>query len=309
MSPIRQPGNKRSRESSALTTGKYVSYLEAIILGLVQGVFMFVPVSSTAHLVVTQHLMIAQGSNMPAPESPAMILFDLVVHVGTLVSIAIVFWKSLSALVRATVTETTSRLRVQGQGMGAFTRLFLMGMLTVLITGVLGLLFKRTFELVFSAPQVLVVTLSLTALLLFLTDRLPKRPLGIKSLGPRIAIVIGVAQALALIPGISRSGITIISGLFSGLKRRWAAEYSFLVAIPTILAASLLQSVEVMRGAGLDGVGPGPMLVGFVVAAISGTVALKLVLALLYKAQLKVFSVYLVALAAAIGFGVLDGII
>lgn len=286
-----------------------MSYLEATLLGLVQGIFMFVPVSSTAHLVVTQHVMIAQGSNMPPPESPAMILFDLVVHMGTLVSIAVVFWKSLSALVRATVTETASRLRKSGQGTGAFSRLFLMGMLTVLVTGVLGLVFKRTFELVFSAPQVLVVTLSLTAVLLFVTDRLPKRPLGIKSLGPRIAIVIGVAQALALIPGISRSGITIIAGLFSGLKRRWAAEYSFLVAIPTILAASLLQSLEVMRGAGLDGVGLGPMLVGFVVAAISGTVALKLVLALLYKAQLKVFSVYLIALAAVIGFGLFDGII
>ena len=286
-----------------------MSYFEAIILGLVQGIFMFVPVSSTAHLVVTQHLMIAQGSNMPAPESPAMILFDLVVHVGTLVSIAVVFWKSLSTLIRATLTETLGQMRVPGQRLGVFTHLFLMGMLTVLVTGVLGLVFKRMFEIVFSAPQVLVFTLSLTAVLLFITDRLPKRPLGIKSIGPRIAIVIGVAQALALIPGISRSGITIIAGLFSGLKRRWAAEYSFLVAIPTILAASLVQSLEVMRGVGLDGVGLGPMIVGFVVAAISGTVALKLVLMLLYKAQLKVFSVYLVALAAVIGFGVLDGII
>lgn len=286
-----------------------MTYLEAIILGLVQGIFMFVPVSSTAHLVVTQHVMIAQGSGMPPPESPAMILFDLVVHVGTLVSIAVVFWKSLSALTRATVTETRRQLRTPAQGMGPFTRLFLMGMLTVLVTGVLGQLFKRMFELVFSAPQVLVVTLSLTALLLFVTDRLPKRPLGVKSIGPRIAIVIGVAQALALIPGISRSGITIIAGLFSGLKRRWAAEYSFLVAIPTILAASLMQGIEVMRGEGLEGVGLGTMLVAFVVAAISGTIALKLVLALLYKAQLKVFSVYLLAVAAVIGFGLFDGII
>lgn len=286
-----------------------MSYLEAIILGLVQGVFMFIPVSSTAHLVVTQHLMIAHGSDMPAPESPAMILFDLVVHVGTLVSIAIVFRKSLSALIRAVLAETATRLRGAGRGIGAFTWLFLMGMLTVLVTGVLGLIFKRSFELVFGAPQVLVITLSLTALLLFLTDRLPRRKLGIKGIGPKIAIIIGVAQALALIPGISRSGITIIAGLFSGLKRRWAAEYSFLVAIPTILAASLLQSVEVVQGSGLEGVGAGPLLTGFVVAAISGTIALKLVLALLYRAQLKVFSVYLVLLAALIGFGVLDGII
>ncbi|MDD7973395.1 undecaprenyl-diphosphate phosphatase [Roseinatronobacter alkalisoli] len=288
-----------------------MTYLEAIVLGLVQGIFMFVPVSSTAHLVLTQHLMIAGGSQMPAPESAAMILFDLVVHVGTLVSIAVVFWQSLRTLMRATVSETLVMLRPKDQsaGLGPFSKLMLMGVITVGVTGVLGLLLKRSFEAVFGSPQILVVTLLITAILLFLTDRLGKRPLGIKSIGPRIAVIIGVAQALALIPGISRSGITIIAGLFTGLKRRWAAEYSFLVAIPTILAAGLLQGVEVYRGEGIEGIGAGPMLAGFIVAAISGTIALRLVLALLFKAQLKVFSVYLICIAALIGFGVLDGVI
>jgi len=288
-----------------------MTYLEAIILGLVQGIFMFVPVSSTAHLVLTQHLMIAHGSQMPAPESAAMILFDLVVHVGTLVSIAVVFWRSLSSLTRATLSETQALLRPEGRParLGPFSTLMLMGLLTVTVTGVLGLLLKRSFEAVFGSPQILVVTLLITAVLLFLTDRLGRRPLGIKSIGPRIAVIIGLAQALALIPGISRSGITIIAGLFTGLKRRWAAEYSFLVAIPTILAAGVFQSVEVFRGEGIEGIGAGPMLAGFIVAAVSGTIALRLVLVLLFRAQLKVFSVYLVCLAALVGFGVLDGVI
>ncbi len=302
-------GSGRARDTAPSRKALRMSYLEAIILGLIQGIFMFVPVSSTAHLVVAQHLMIASGSDMPPPESPAMILFDLVVHVGTLVSIAVVFRASLSALVRATLAETMQQMHAPRRHVGPFTWLFLMGMLTVLVTGVLGLIFKSTFELVFGAPQVLVVTLSVTALLLFLTDRLPPRKLGVKSIGLRMAALIGVAQALALVPGISRSGITIIAGLFAGLKRRWAAEFSFLGAIPTILAASLLQAVEVMRGDGIEGVGLGPMLVGFIVAAISGTVALKLVLVLLYKAQLKVFSVYLVLLALLIGVGVFDGLL
>lgn len=288
-----------------------MTYLEAIILGLVQGIFMFVPVSSTAHLVLTQHLMIAGGSQMPAPDSAAMILFDLVVHVGTLISIAVVFWKSLNSLMRATISETLVLLRSKNTPaqLGPFSKLMLMGVITVGVTGVLGLLMKKSFEAVFGSPQILVMTLLITAILLFLTDRLSRRHLGIKSVGPRIAVIIGVAQALALIPGISRSGITIIAGLFTGLKRRWAAEYSFLVAIPTILAAGLLQAIEVWGGDGMDGVGAGPMLVGFIVAAISGTIALRIVLVLLFKAQLKVFSVYLVCLAALIGFGVLDGVI
>lgn len=288
-----------------------MTYLEAIILGLVQGIFMFVPVSSTAHLVLTQHVMIGQGSQMPPPESPAMILFDLVVHVGTLVSIAIVFWGSLATLVRSTIGETRALLRrdVGPVRLGPFSKLMLMGVITVGVTGVLGLLLKRTFETVFGEPQIMVVMLLITATLLFLTDRLGKRPLGVKDIGPKVAVIIGLAQTLALIPGISRSGITIIAGLFTGLKRRWAAEYSFLVAIPTILAASLLQAVEVFGGDGLDGVGTGPMLVAFVVAAASGTVALRLVLVLLFRAQLKVFSVYLVCVAALIGFGLLDGLL
>jgi len=288
-----------------------MTYLEAAILGLVQGVFMFVPVSSTAHLVVTQHLMIARGSQMPAPDSAAMILFDLVVHVGTLVSIAIVFWPSLAALARAGMRETFALFDTgaKARRIGPFTWLMLMGLLTVFITGVLGLLLKRTFEAVFGAPHILVVTLGVTAVLLYVTDRLGRRLRRLKDIGPGVAIIIGVAQALALIPGISRSGITIIAGLFTGLKRRWAAEYSFLVAIPTILAATLLQGVEVYRGEGIEGVGVAPLAIGFVVAAASGTIALRLVLMLLMRAQLKIFSAYLILLAGAIWFGVFEGII
>lgn len=288
-----------------------MTYFEAAILGLIQGIFMFVPVSSTAHLVLAQHFMIGRGSQMPPPESASMILFDLVVHVGTLVSIAIVFRRSLSGLLRATWRETRALVHRRGEParLGPFSKLMLMGVITVGVTGVLGLLLKRSFEAVFGSPQILMVTLTITALLLFMTDRLGKRPLGIKDIGPRMAVIIGIAQALALIPGISRSGITIIAGLFSGLKRRWAAEYSFLVAIPTILAAGLLQAIEVIGTDNTEAIGTGPMIVGFTVAAISGTFALRLVLALLYRAQLKFFSVYLLCLVALIGFGVLDGLL
>lgn len=285
-----------------------MTYLEATILGIVQGVFMFVPVSSTAHLVLTQHWMIARGSDLPPPESPEMILFDLVVHVGTMVSVAVVFWRSLSSLVVRTLRDLAAFLGRPGRRVGPFLFLVLMGALTVLVTGILGLLLKASFERVFAAPGLLVFTLATTAVLLYLTDRLGRRPLGIKAIGPRIAVVIGIAQALALVPGFSRSGLTIIAGLFAGLKRRWAAEYSFLVAIPTILAASAVQAAEVGAGTGLGSVGWGPLLVGFAVSALVGIVALRIVLALLYRAQLKVFSVYLLILAAFVASGVIDGL-
>jgi undecaprenyl-diphosphatase len=284
-----------------------VTYFEALILGIVQGVFMFVPVSSTAHLVLTQHMLIRGGSDLPPPESPEMILFDLVVHVGTMVSIAIVFHKSLWHLSRSALQEAGAFVR-RDTPLGPYFKLVLLGMLTVAVTGGVGLALKDQFALVFGAPQIVAITLAATGILLWLTDRLGPRPLRLKDIGIGVAIVIGLAQALALIPGLSRSGMTIIAGLFAGMKRRWAAEYSFLVAIPTILLATLVQGLEVMDGTGLGDVGLGPMLVGFVVSAIVGVFALKLVLALLFRASLKLFSIYLFAMALAIGLGFIDGV-
>jgi undecaprenyl-diphosphatase len=285
-----------------------VTYLAALILGVVQGIFMFVPVSSTAHLVITQHVLIRSGSNLPAPESPEMILFDLVVHVGTLVSIGIVFYRSLWHLTTSALVESLLFVRHRGH-VGRYFKLMLLGAVTVLVTGVIGLTLREQFATVFGAPQIVAITLAVTGVLLWLSDRLGPRPLGLKDIGLGIAVIIGIAQALALIPGLSRSGLTIIAGLFCGLRRRWAAEYSFLVAIPTILAATLVQGIDVLDRGTLGSIGLGPLLVAFIASAAVGTVALKLVLVLLYRANLKVFSVYLWALSLVVFLGFLDEVI
>jgi undecaprenyl-diphosphatase len=307
--------NQMRAESSARLPwrgkDRALTILEAVILGIVQGVFMFVPVSSTAHLVITQHLMINAGSSLPPPESPEMILFDLILHVGTLVSIVIVFWSSLRFLLVSTLTDMAGFARRPGGwgAVGGNLRLMIFGAVTVLVTGVLGLIFKERIEVVFGAPHMVAVTLAITAVLLWLTDRLGPRPIGLKGIGFRIAIIIGIAQAVALVPGISRSGITIIAGLFAGLRRRWAAEYSFLVAIPTILAATVVQGLREVEPGAVEALGYAPLLVGFVVSAAVGTVALKLVLVLLYRAQRKVFSVYLFIMAGFVALGFLDGLL
>jgi undecaprenyl-diphosphatase len=121
------------------------------------------------------------------------------------------------------------------------------------------------------------------------------------------ALLIGGAQGLALAPGISRSGMTIAAALLLGLKRRWAAEYSFLIAFPTILAATLVEAVRLEGGMG--GIGTGALATGFLVAALVGVFALVLVLKLLYRARLRYFSFYLFLLAALVGFGILDGLL
>lgn len=279
----------------------------AILLGIIQGIFMFLPVSSTAHMVLAEHWLIARGHAVPDPASAEMILFNLVVHVGTLVSIVVVFWRPLQRFVRNVFGDALQWAGQGGRrGIPLFLRLFLLGMFSVLCTGLLGMGFKASFEWIFANPSMIAVTLVFTGVVLFWTDRLSPRKRGLRQTGLGTAAVIGIAQGFALAPGLSRSAMTIVFALFAGLKRRWAAEYSFFLAIPTILAATLVQSRDVFRVGGLQEVSLAALGVGFVVAAVVGIVSLKIVVWTLYRAQLKIFSFYVWLLAALILFGVID---
>ncbi len=273
----------------------------AIILGIIQGIFMFFPVSSTSHLALAQHLFIWTGQELPAPDSAEMILFDLVVHVGTLVSIAVVFRRSLSrflcdagnGFLAAARGSMTSKDRL-------FVRLTLLGLFSVAVTGMIGLPLKAYFETVFAHPILISITLVITGLLLWWTDILPDRKIGLREVGFTIALVIGVGQGLALLPGLSRSGLTIAFALFAGMKRRWAAEYSFFIAFPTILGATLLQAVTVATAAEPVTIGFGALATGFVVSALVGIAALYLVVHLLYQSRFRYFSYYVWTLALVI---------
>lgn len=269
---------------------------EAVILGVVQGIFMFVPVSSTSHLVLVQHWLISRGSEMPPPESPEMIFFDLVVHVGTLVSMAVVFRSSLAGLGIRVWNE------VRGDGGGEKLGLWLLGMglVSVLVTGLVGFPLRARFEGVFATPVAISATLAVTGILLWWTDVLPPRRRGLRRVTPGVALAVGAAQGAALLPGLSRSGATIAVALFVGLRRRWAAEYSFFIAFPTILGAAALMGLEVVAARRLEGVGIGAYAVAFVISALVGIAALKLVLALLYRARFRYFSWYVWALALLI---------
>ncbi len=280
----------------------------AVLLGAIQGVFMFLPVSSTAHMVLTEHWLIGRGQALPAPDSAEMILFNLVVHVGTLISIIVVFHRSLWHFTRNLLQgawQWAGGSKGRAAGLPLYLRLFLLGMLSVLWTGVIGLSLKKGFEWIFATPSAVAVTLIFTGIVLYWTDKLPPRRRGLRQTGWGTATIIGVAQGFALMPGLSRSAMTIVFGLFAGLKRRWAAEYSFFLAIPTICAATLLQAVEVWQLGAPNAISFTAMTTGFVVAAVVGIVSLKMVIYFLYRAQLKVFSFYVWALAAAILTGVI----
>jgi undecaprenyl-diphosphatase len=277
-----------------------VSLVESLLLGVIQGVFMFVPVSSTSHLVLTQHWMVANGSAMPPPESPEMVLFDLVVHVGTLVSIVAVMHGGLRELLGGTLRELRAGQVRDGIGTTVWTRLVGLMLLSTAVTGVLGLALRdRLTGTVFASPAAVATALLVTAVMLWITDHLRSEHRGPAQVTVPIAVAIGVAQAVALTPGISRSGITIFVGLLLGMQRPLAARFSFYVAIPTILAGSLVQALDVV-GAGELTIGLGPLALAFGVAAVVGAGALWVVLRLLEQARFKVFSVYVAGLAVAV---------
>lgn len=282
----------------------------AVLLGIIQGIFMFFPVSSTSHLVLTQHFLLKQGHELPPPESGEMILFDLIVHVGTLVSIAVVFRKSLTYYIYNAFRGFGDFYKGTADSNSLlYVRLTLLGILSVVVTALLGFPLKTVFESAFAHPFVMSITLFITGVLLWWTDILKARTAGLKDVNTRIAVIVGIAQGLSLLPGISRSGTTIAFALFAGMKRRWAAEYSFFIAFPAILGASLFQGIDVYREGGLLLLDPSVLITAFTVSAVVGVLSLKLVLRLLYRAKFRFFSYYVWALSAAILIGIYYGVL
>ena len=276
-----------------------MSPAEAALLGLVQGLFMFIPVSSTSHLALVQNWLLETGSAPPPPDSPEMLLFDLVVHVGTLVSIVVVMWAPLSRLLSGIMRDLRALVGGTGPRGLLHLRLGLLGMVTVVTTGVLGIPIRAFGTGIFAAPAAIAVALVVTGGILWWTDHAGPSRRGIRDVTIMVALGIGLAQGLALLPGLSRSGLTIAMALLLGLRRPLAAQYSFFVAIPTILAASGVQLIEVLGAdAATLTVGLDAYLIGFVIAAVVGAGALLLVLRLLYQARFRVFALYVWALAS-----------
>ena len=288
-----------------------MTLLIALVLGVVQGVFMFVPVSSTSHLVLVQTALRDRGMELPAPDSPELILFDLVVHVGTLVSVVLVMGDGIRELVQGVREDRLlGRLRPGGAFSEAVaSRLVLLMLLSVAVTGALGLGFQGPLTRVFGSPALVAGALVLTGAMLWWTDAMTPDHSGQRLRfgwrGPAqvtvtVAVLVGAAQAAALAPGISRSGTTIFAALLLGMQRTLAARYSFYVAIPTIIAATGVQTLQVAVGDGFGTISWGAMAVGFVAAAGVGTAALWLVLRLLESARFRVFSLYVWVLAGVV---------
>lgn len=259
--------------------------LTAALLGVVQGFTEFLPVSSSAHLILARAFF---GWNEEAFGIP----FDVACHVGTLLAVVIFFWRDLAAMAAA----LPAALRADAGPDGRRIRLIVAGTVPIVIIG--GFVWSDAIEEATRTPLVAASALLLGALLLFGIERLGRRGAGEEALTMPGAFLIGVAQSLALIPGVSRSGATIAAGMGLGLRREIAARFTFLMSIPAILAAAVKEGLN-LRGTSFGPDDAALFAVGMVTSAVVGYVTVKYFIRFLATHRLDVFAWYRVALAAA----------
>jgi undecaprenyl-diphosphatase len=254
-----------------------VNIIQALVLGIVQGATEFIPISSSGHLVLVPWLL-----NWPEPG----LVFDTIVHWGTLVAVLAVFWRDIVALARAWVRSLVERNLDQTEAKLAW--LIIVGTLPAAL---MGFIWGDFFESLFSSPGRVAALLLVTGGILTLSEWLGKRQRSLGDLGWLDSVLIGLAQGLAIAPGISRSGATMAMGLLRGIVREAAARYSFLLATPIIFGAGLLQLVELFQ-AEAGAANWLSLIIGFVAAAISGYLCIKFLLAYLQRGRLYVFAAY-----------------
>lgn len=277
--------------------GSSLNIFSAAILGAIQGLTEFLPVSSSGHLVLLENLFHFD------PEKPEMLLFDLTIHTGTVIAIFIVFRKSIAAFAKNLIAfGKYGSTPIAIYKKSPSVHLLVLAIVTTFVTSVLGLSFKHYFESARGSLAVIAVMWIINATLLLITDWRGETRLGLRQFGLVAAVIVGLAQTAAIMPGISRSGATICAAILIGLHRRWAVEFSFLIAIPAILGATaveLIQNFDKINSAAMP---LSTIIVGPAVAAIVGIAALKILIKVSRKANLKIFAFYCYILACFVFF-------
>ncbi len=263
---------------------------QAIVMGIVQGLTEFLPISSSGHLVVVPYLA---GWDDPFITSLA---FSVVLHLGTLVALLAYFWRDWLRLIPAGLATIRDR-SFRGD---PDRRLAWLIAITTPPAIVAGVLLGDFFESKVRQPVLVALMMVVGAAILWTADRLGRRTDDMERLGFGGAFFIGCAQAVALIPGISRSGISISAGLALGLTREAAARFSFLIATPIIAGAGAWETRKLLTGEAGVPVELGPLVAGFVAAVVSGFVAIAWLLRYLRSHPMTVFVVYRLVVAALV---------
>lgn len=265
--------------------------IQAFVLGIVQGLTEFLPVSSSGHLVLGQHFF-----GLTEPE----LLFDISLHIGTLLAILVVFYKDILAIVSALVRLPQLSAAAGGWrpvvAQNEQVRTALLIVAGSVPTAVLGLGFHRAADRIFASVSIVGVMLLVTGALLWATRTRASGSRTVSEMTVKAALVIGLMQGLAILPGISRAGATISAALFLGVDRATAGRFSFLLSLPAIVGALLLE----ISGGVTSSASVPVLLLGGTVAAVTGWIALVLLLRIVKNGHLHRFAPYCWALGAAV---------
>jgi undecaprenyl-diphosphatase len=256
-----------------------VSYLQAVVLGIVQGLTEFLPVSSSGHLILVPHVFGWPDQGQA---------FDAVTHIGTLAALVAYFRRELVQLVTGELSRRLTAILIAA----------------TIPAGLVGMLLGKAIETHLRSPILIAATTALWGVVMWIADRNARTPNDasvepLNHLTWAKGLTVGMAQAVALIPGTSRSGITITAGLFSGLDRATAARFSFLLGIPITAAAGGYKLLQLLR-TGIPANETGPLIVAVVAAFLSGWLAVWFLVGYLRRRSLTLFVVYRLLLAVAI---------
>jgi len=251
-----------------------MTVLQAVVLGLVQGLGEFLPISSTAHLAIVPWLF---GWTDPG------LSFDVALHLGTLAAVLAYFWRDWVRLIRAFfLTVFERKIGVDPQ------RRLVIYILIALIPGAaIGFLLQEEASTIFRTPWLIAIAMIVMGIVLYAIDRWGAKRKGLNETSLLDSLAIGISQAIAIVPGVSRSGITISAGLFRGLTREAAARFSFLLSTPIIAGAGLLELGHMLKG-GLDL----SFAVGVATAAVSGFLSIRYLLIYIQRRGYGIFAYY-----------------
>lgn len=270
-----------------------MSIIDAIIQAIVQGLTEFLPVSSSGHLSLAQHFMGVNGESA--------LLLSIVLHLGTLLAVFVAYYKTIWELIKEVGYSVRDIFtgRFHFKGMGENRRLLVM-LIVATLPLCLFYFIKDPIKGISSDDSILIEGFCFlyTGMILFLSDRFGKGKKRVGDIKGKDALTIGVFQGIALLPGVSRSGSTIAGGLFCGLSRATAVKFSFLMSIPPILAGALTEFMDYRESA--ETVDMLPLAIGFIVAAVVGFLAIKLVRWLVKTDKFRVFAYYTLALGVVV---------
>jgi len=264
--------------------------VQAITLGVVQGLTEFLPVSSSGHLIFLPHIFgwTDQG-----------ITFDVVLHLGTLVAVTIYFRRKLYSILKEFFKLVNWKQKFKGSENGKLGWFLL---LSIIPAGIFGLLFGDSIETHLRSTHIVAFSLIFWGILLFVADWFSEKNKQHSELNVKRVIWIACAQALALIPGTSRSGVTMTAGLFGKLSKKDAAEFSFLMSVPIIFLAGSVKVLELLKNVHMFEMDMGALFLGFLASAVSGFFAIGFLLKMIQKWSFKPFALYRVGIGILILF-------